>query len=86
MRRGIVPLAFAVVLTIAAGLSLAEEHAREPAAGSGRAADRNPSAMTGPGQNGQRNEHSRAEPGIGVGSRALTGHDDWEPSGDERTR
>lgn len=71
-RRGSVPLAFAVVLTIAAGLSLAEEHAREPAAGpgravtsdlshkganpDGRAADRNPSTMGGPEQNDQQNE------------------------------
>ena len=85
MRRRIVPLAFAVVLTIAAGLSLAEEHARESAAGSERAV----TTTGGPEQNDQQNEQlyerRQAEPRIGVGSRALTG-DDGEPFTDERTR
>jgi hypothetical protein len=84
-RRGIVPVAFAVVLTVAAGLALAEEHARVPAAGPGRAADRNPSTTGGPEQNEQLFERRQAEPRIGVGSRALTGHD-AEPSADERSR
>jgi hypothetical protein len=65
-------MAFAVVLTVAAGLSLAAEHAREPAAGpgravtsdlshkeanpDGRAVGRNPSTMGGPEQNDQQNQ------------------------------
>jgi len=47
-RRGIAPVAFAVVLTVAAGLALAEEHARVSTTGPERAADRNPSTMGGP--------------------------------------
>ena len=94
-------MAFAVVLTVAAGLALAEEHARVRAVTSesdlshkeanpdGRAADRNPSTMVGPEQNDRQNEQlyerRQAEPRIGVGSRALTGHD-AEPFADERTR
>jgi hypothetical protein len=89
-RRRIVPVAFAVVLTVAAGLALAEEHARASATGPDatgpeRAADRNPSTMGGPEQNQQLYERRQAEPRIGVGSRALMG-DDGEPFADDRTR
>jgi hypothetical protein len=84
-RRGIAPVAFAVVLTVAAGLALAEEHARVSTTGPERAADRNPSTMGGPEQNEQLYERRQVEPRIGVGSRALTGHD-AEPFADERTR
>jgi len=97
-RRGIMPLAFAVLLTVAAGLALAEEHAWEhawaPAAApdgavpsaelSGRAAhpDGRETDRT-PGSVG-RHDRKQAESKPGVGSRALTGHDGAEPAADER--
>jgi hypothetical protein len=95
-RRGIVPLAFAVLLTVAAGLSLAEEHAWVPAAPEGAATPSDLSKGAGP-ATGIRNHarahshatahgHAGVPPKPGVGSRALTGHQVQEPAADARTR
>lgn len=90
------PFTFAVLLTVAAGLSLAEEHAWAPAAvpeGSAASSDLSGRSAKGampdeavsdrhPGSTGG-HTHKAATSKPGVGSRALTGHDDQEPATDE---
>ena len=96
-RRAAVPFTFAVLLTVAAGLSLAEEHAWAPAAvpeGSATSSDLSgksakdgmPDKAVSDRHPGSRDGHTRkAEaPKLGVGSRALTGHDEQEPATHER--
>jgi len=98
MRRGIVPFAFATVLTVAAGLSLAEEHAWRPATARQGAVTSSDLSAKGarPTAGGadlnpaamsgpEHNGPRPAERRIGVGSRALTGHY-GEPPADEQTR
>ena len=96
--RGVVPFAFAVLLTVAAGLSLAEEHAWVPAVvpeGSVTSPDLSGKSAKGaipdeavsdrhPGSTGGHTDKA-ATSKPGVGSRALTGHDEEEePATDER--
>jgi hypothetical protein len=100
-RRGLLPFTFAALLTVAAGLSLAEEHAWVPTVvpeGSVTSSD-----LSGKGANGAMPEamphkavsdrhpgstdghtHKAAARKPGVGSRALTGHDEQEPATHER--
>jgi hypothetical protein len=93
-RRGIVPLAFATLLTVAAGLSLAEEHAWMPITtpvgaavsarlSSGREAPNEGTSAAKPETAGM---HSQMQAGNkrSVGSRALTGHDVRESAADTR--
>ncbi len=88
------PFIFAVLLTVAAGLSLAEEHAWAPSAvarGSVTSSDLSgksgesavpDKAMSdrGPGSTGGR-LHKAATSKSHVGSRALVGHDPQQPGG-----
>jgi hypothetical protein len=88
-RRGIVPFAFAVLLTVAAGLSLAEEHgweqAEAPAAGAeGAVGSDMPGTAAHPAGSMSGRERKQVEGRPGVGSRALTGHDDVEPAADKQ--
>jgi len=79
-RRGIVPLAFAVLLTVAAGLALAEEHAWEDAS----APVAEPAGVIPSSSASSKGVHpAKSQPG--VGSRALMGHDGAEPAADERS-
>jgi hypothetical protein len=90
-RQGIMPLVFAVLLTVAAGLSLAEEHVWVPATPDGAVTSSDSSSSradpdgreTGrdPGSTGVHGQR-HAGPNPGVGSRALTGHDAEEPAAD----
>jgi hypothetical protein len=93
-RRGIVPLAFAVLLTVAAGLSLAEEHALVPTTtpkGAAMSSDL-PNGCAAPdraaaaskSETGGIHSHQQCRHKPGVGSRALTGHDMQEPAADGR--
>jgi hypothetical protein len=103
----VLPFTFAALLTVAAGFSLAEEHAWGPAAGPAVA----PASVTSSDQSGQRAKGAmpvldrsaldRAVSGFhadpaesdnrkastrqpGVGSRALTGHDEATPAASRR--
>jgi hypothetical protein len=86
-RRGGVSLAFAVLLTVAAGLSLAEEHAWVPAT-PGTAMSPDVSRRSAPGEataiprleTGGVHGRRQAGHNPGVGSRALTGHEAQEPA------
>jgi hypothetical protein len=74
-HRGIVmPVAFAVLLSVAAGLSLAAEHVMPPATSGGKLAKERGTDTTGTANGGQ----PRAS---GVGSRALTGNEAAGASG-----
>jgi hypothetical protein len=93
-----VPSAFAVLLTVAAGLSLAEEHGWAPSVvpeGSVTSSDSSGKSTKGampdkgaldlrPGSTGGQ-IHDAATPKPGVGSRALAGHDEEKPATHERS-
>jgi hypothetical protein len=93
-RRGIVPFAFAVLLSVAAGLSLADERgweqAEAPAAGPDGVVRSDLSGTTAhrPGPVGGHDGNHDSKPA--VGSRALlghedpAGHDDVEPAADKQ--
>ena len=91
-RRGVVPFTFAALLTVAAGLSLAAEHAWAPSAAAGRSVTASDlssksgesampdKALSGrePGSTGGR-VHKAATSKSHVGSRALMSHDPQAP-------
>jgi hypothetical protein len=90
-----VPLAFAVLLTVAAGLSLVEEHAWTPATAPDSVMSSDLTSKGAPPHQGISDRdpgsadtygHLQAVRQPGVGSRALTGHDGAEPGTDRGPR